>query len=341
MGIQRFGSAGEGIVRLVSPSPTISHTRLPSASLRHSIEAAAGAVNSNPMVQAGMRSEFPLQEDFVHLDKSKFVEGRVTNHNNAEGTTSASKSTSREDSAPEKFPAFSIDYPQPKENVARPKEKAGECIVQRGDGQWVRLVCPKCHKGNFLSAHGFISHCRTVHKIKLRTTNEAAVTYGKPIEVGEIGGVETTTCPSKLPKHGDLGQPDLLLPNHAVDAPILISDDEPDDSTIRVNTGSRGDTEVQQVESIPRPRQKFTIKIHKRPAVTSQQPVEIDEVGGIETTDEPAISTIRANAGPRRDSEPQPAKLSSGLKRNYTVLVEIPARKRSCFGPTPWPKPPV
>lgn len=307
---------------------------MPSNSLRHTIEAALAAADDEPV--ALQHSAFPTEAESVRVNESPAVEGSATRDSTNSGTTPSSKPILRTSPPAGEGPILSKDSHQTKKKT-QPKENVGLCIIQRADGQWVRLVCPKCHKENFLSAHGFISHCRIAHKIKLRTTNEAAIVCGHPISVGDIGSVEATSCPPNHPTRGDPGQPYLSLPNEAANVPIH-SDDEPDDSTICVDIGSQGDTEVRHAESISTPREKFAIKTHKA-AVTSGQPVQIDEVGDFQTTEEPVIPTIRANTGSRRDSEPQPAMLSSGLKRNYAVSVEIPAPKRSSLGPTPWPKP--
>jgi hypothetical protein len=108
-------------------------------------------------------------------------EGRTTRHSVAESMP-ASKSRSQRGSAAQKFQALSNGYPPP-------KEKAGPCILKRGDGQWVKLVCPECHRDNFSSTQGFINHCRIAHKIEFKSHEEAAVGSGQPIEIDEVGGI--------------------------------------------------------------------------------------------------------------------------------------------------------
>ncbi|CZR60380.1 uncharacterized protein PAC_10276 [Phialocephala subalpina] len=119
------------------------------------------------------------------LDQSRagktVPEGRATRHSIAEGTP-ASKSRSQRGSTSQKFQALPSGY-------AQPKEKAGPCILKRGDGQWVKLVCPECHRDNFSSTQGFINHCRIAHKIEFKSHEEAAVASGQAIELDEVGGI--------------------------------------------------------------------------------------------------------------------------------------------------------
>jgi hypothetical protein len=109
-------------------------------------------------------------------------EGRSTRHSFAEGTTPASKSRSQRGSAGQKLQSLSSGYPQA-------KEKAGPCILKRGDGQMVKLVCIDCHRENFSSTQGFINHCRIAHRRDFKSHEEAAVASGQPIEVDEVGGI--------------------------------------------------------------------------------------------------------------------------------------------------------
>lgn len=120
------------------------------------------------------------------LDESRagktVPEGRATRHSIAEGAMPASKSRSQRGSTAQKFQALPSGY-------AQPKEKAGPCILKRGDGQWVKLVCPECHRDNFSSTQGFINHCRIAHKIEFKSHEEAAVASGQAIELDEVGGI--------------------------------------------------------------------------------------------------------------------------------------------------------
>lgn len=109
-------------------------------------------------------------------------EGRATRNSFADGSTPASKSRSQRGSAGQKLQALSSGYPLA-------KEKAGPCVLKRGDGQMVKLVCLDCHRDNFSSTQGFINHCRIAHRRDFKSHEEAAVASGQPIEVDEIGGI--------------------------------------------------------------------------------------------------------------------------------------------------------
>jgi len=110
------------------------------------------------------------------------LEGRSTRNSFAESTPTANKSRSYRGSAGHKLQALSSGYPQT-------KDKAGPCILKRGDGQMVKLVCVDCHRENFSSPQGYINHCRIAHHRDYKSHEEAAVASGQPIEVDESGGI--------------------------------------------------------------------------------------------------------------------------------------------------------
>ncbi|EPE34530.1 hypothetical protein GLAREA_10224 [Glarea lozoyensis ATCC 20868] len=109
-------------------------------------------------------------------------EGRATRHSFVEGSTPGSKSRSQRGSSGQKLQALSNGYPQA-------KEKAGPCVLKRGDGQMVKLVCIDCKRENFSSTQGFINHCRIAHRRDFKSHEEAAVASGQAIEVDEVGGI--------------------------------------------------------------------------------------------------------------------------------------------------------
>lgn len=109
-------------------------------------------------------------------------EGRSTRNSFGDVTTAANKSRSHRGSAGHKLQALSSGYPQT-------KEKAGPCVLKRGDGQMVKLVCVDCHRENFSSPQGYINHCRIAHHRDYKSHEEAAVNSGQPIEVDEVGGI--------------------------------------------------------------------------------------------------------------------------------------------------------
>ncbi|KAG9234371.1 hypothetical protein BJ875DRAFT_15490 [Amylocarpus encephaloides] len=110
------------------------------------------------------------------------LEGRATRYSFAEGSTPASKSRSQRGNAGQKLQALSSGYPQA-------KEKAGPCVLKRGDGQMVKLVCLDCKRENFSSTQGFINHCRIAHRRDFKSHEEAAVASGQAIEFDEGGGI--------------------------------------------------------------------------------------------------------------------------------------------------------
>jgi len=129
----------------------------------------------------GARDDWQTFYDGSRAGKS-LLEGRSTRNSFADGITIGNKSRSQRGSTGQKLQALSSGYPQA-------KEKAGPCILKRGDGQMVKLVCNDCQRENFSSTQGFINHCRIAHRCEFKSHEEAAVASGQPIELDEMGGI--------------------------------------------------------------------------------------------------------------------------------------------------------
>lgn len=74
--------------------------------------------------------------------------------------------------------------------AAPPTKTKGPCILKRGDGVLVKLVCNECPpprgpREDFSSTQGFINHCRISHHREYKSHEEAAVHCGEPIDVSE------------------------------------------------------------------------------------------------------------------------------------------------------------
>jgi hypothetical protein len=138
----------------------------------------------------GVQVDWQRGSDLSHAGKT-VPEGRATRHSFADGSTPTSKSWSQRGSSGQKLQALSSGYPQA-------KEKARPCILKRGDGQVVKLVCIDCHRDNFSSTQGFINHCRIAHRRDFKSHEEAAVASGQPIEVDEVGGIVGEEKPNGL-----------------------------------------------------------------------------------------------------------------------------------------------
>jgi ADA HAT complex component 1 len=142
----------------------------------------------------GVQVDWQRGSDLSRAGKT-VPEGRATRNSFADGSTPASKSRSQRGTSGQKLQALSSGYPQA-------KERAGPCILKRGDGQMVKLVCIDCHRDNFSSTQGFINHCRIAHRRDFKSHEEAAVASGQPIEVDEVGGIvgeeKTPTAPNGL-----------------------------------------------------------------------------------------------------------------------------------------------
>lgn len=127
----------------------------------------------------GVQVEWQRASDGSRASKS-LLEGRSTRHSASEGMGSTSTSRSQRGSQGQKLQALSSGYPTEKKEV-------GPCVLKRGDGQTVKLVCVDCNRENFSSTQGFINHCRIAHRREFKSHEEAAITSGHPWEVDESG----------------------------------------------------------------------------------------------------------------------------------------------------------
>lgn len=124
----------------------------------------------------------PFGWEAAHHSGKMVPEGRTTRNSFAEGGNPSSKARTQRGSASQKLQALSSGY-------AQPKEKAGPCVLKRGDGKYVKLVCIDCNRDNFSSTQGFINHCRIAHRRDFKSHEEAAVASGHPVEVDDLGGI--------------------------------------------------------------------------------------------------------------------------------------------------------
>ena len=67
-------------------------------------------------------------------------------------------------------------------------------VIKRStDGQYVKLVCSDCHRGNFSSAQGFLNHCRIAHHRDYKSHDAAAVACGQPIESDTLTNISISS----------------------------------------------------------------------------------------------------------------------------------------------------
>ncbi|KAI9711092.1 MAG: hypothetical protein M1812_007286 [Candelaria pacifica] len=95
----------------------------------------------------------------------------------------ASKSRMQRGSTGSNLQALSNAYHQP-------RDKAGPLIIKRTtDGQYVKLVCLDCERGDFSSAQGFINHCRIAHHRGFESHDAAAIACGQILDASEASTV--------------------------------------------------------------------------------------------------------------------------------------------------------
>ncbi|KAF2150601.1 hypothetical protein K461DRAFT_295864 [Myriangium duriaei CBS 260.36] len=77
-----------------------------------------------------------------------------------------------------------------------PRNKGGPLVLKRmSDGQFVKLVCTKCHRSDFSSVQGFLNHCRIAHKIDYKSHEAAAQDCGHVLEDHEAELAATAPPP--------------------------------------------------------------------------------------------------------------------------------------------------
>ncbi|KAI9851485.1 MAG: hypothetical protein M1838_003560 [Thelocarpon superellum] len=70
------------------------------------------------------------------------------------------------------------------------KDKNAPLVLKRSsDGQYVKLVCLDCSRGDFSSAQGFINHCRIAHHRGFESHDAAASACGQVVEVDLTGSI--------------------------------------------------------------------------------------------------------------------------------------------------------
>lgn len=60
------------------------------------------------------------------------------------------------------------------------------CFARREDGEFVKLSCPNCGRGDFGNVQGFINHCRLSHKVEFSNHDDAIRSCGALVEEKEV-----------------------------------------------------------------------------------------------------------------------------------------------------------
>ncbi|KAH0548586.1 hypothetical protein GP486_007870 [Trichoglossum hirsutum] len=130
------------------------------------------------------RFDGACDEDTAAVAGKGMFEGRTTRGSLTDSTPLASKARPQRGSAGAKLQALSSGYPTP-------RERAGPLIIKRSDGQFVKLVCLDCERGDFSSAQGFINHCRIAHHKSFESHDAAAMACGQVIDGDGMSGGPT------------------------------------------------------------------------------------------------------------------------------------------------------
>ena len=120
-------------------------------------------------------------------------EGRATRTNLGEysvhslGVTSAKARLSRTS-------AGKRPYVNGVESPTSIRDRQLPLVIKRStDGQYVKLVCSDCHRGNFSSAQGFLNHCRIAHHRDYKSHDAAAVACGQPVGNDALKNITTSS----------------------------------------------------------------------------------------------------------------------------------------------------
>lgn len=81
------------------------------------------------------------------------------------------------------------------------------CLYRKSDGSVVKLICPKCNRGNFGSVQGFINHCRISHSLEFNSHDAAAAACGVAVTEddqgdGSVGQSHSSTADMMVTRSG-------------------------------------------------------------------------------------------------------------------------------------------
>ena len=123
-----------------------------------------------------------------NLRQSTF-EGRATRATNGELSAGISSATSGK-ARLSRTSAGNRPYASGLDSPPLSRDRQVPLLVKRStDGQYVKLVCNDCRRGNFSSAQGFLNHCRIAHHRDYKSHDAAAVACGQPVKGEELSSM--------------------------------------------------------------------------------------------------------------------------------------------------------
>lgn len=156
-------------------------------------------------------------------------------------TISGRKRTSLDEQTPVRVPKRSSSSQIPQlPTVTISVDGSPLLVVQRDDGEWVKVVCKICGKQNAANLQGFTNHTRIAHSITYSNHKEAIRDCGQPLDEHEASQVATATAHQLQQQQHQtalLPQATTTTPVRAVKPfvqPLVLSD-----TTRGSNTGQR------------------------------------------------------------------------------------------------------
>jgi len=136
----------------------------------------------NWLVQDSTFDSTPIAQNITTYDG--FATARADSRSTRNSIVSLDRSSKR--GSRESFTGIAQAQTNQPSAPAAPRNKGGPLVIRRPtDNQYVKLICIKCHRGNFSSVQGFLNHCRIAHKLDYKSHDAAAEECGHLLEADE------------------------------------------------------------------------------------------------------------------------------------------------------------
>ncbi|KAI8841642.1 hypothetical protein BJ741DRAFT_594780 [Chytriomyces cf. hyalinus JEL632] len=272
-------------VRLVCPVPLCTRTQFASAHGFLSHCRNSHHVRFSSKAEAIAKCGVPLDEDATSADKPKELN----------------------------LPVALV--PAPPETIEdTPENLEGALLAHREDGVLVKVSCPNCSRSDFVSVHGFISHCRNAHRRKFPSFMVAIRLCGIPVVSASeknLGGNKPESAvplafdlPSTVVRESDIKQSTQNLTSSNMQVTGIKSHDEEVELDVLDEKATTGQSKIRRVKCLD---EVMVQAIKKEQEVDSLE--EVDElmmdvdIPVSESRPEPTLAT-RDLSAPNEDSLP-------------------------------------
>ncbi|KAJ3225305.1 YEATS domain-containing protein 2, partial [Chytriomyces hyalinus] len=272
-------------VRLVCPVPLCTRTQFASAHGFLSHCRNSHHVRFSSKAEAIAKCGVPLDEDATSADKPKELN----------------------------LPVALV--PAPPETIEdTPENLEGALLAHREDGVLVKVSCPNCSRSDFVSVHGFISHCRNAHRRKFPSFMVAIRLCGIPVVSASeknLGGNKPESAvplafdlPSTVVRESDIKQSAQTLTSSNMQVTGIKSHDEEAELDVLDEKEITGQSKIRRVKCLD---EVMVQAIKKEQEVDSFEEVDDSmmdvDIPVSESRPEPTLATQDLSA-PNEDSLP-------------------------------------